>query len=59
LEDPSEDRRILLKWHFKEWDRAWTGMTWLRIGQVAGSYQCGNLNCEKLFSTLCSHFEMK
>jgi hypothetical protein len=30
LGDPSIDR-IILKWMFKKWDGAWTGLSWLRI----------------------------
>ena len=32
LEDPDLDRRIILKRTLKKWDRAWTGLIWLRIG---------------------------
>jgi hypothetical protein len=32
LEDPCVDERIILKWLFKNWDRVWTGLSWLRIG---------------------------
>jgi hypothetical protein len=43
LGDPDVDGRIILKWIFKKWDGgAWTGLSWLRIGQVAGSCECGN-----------------
>jgi hypothetical protein len=36
LEDPGVDGRIILKWIIKEWDGAWTGLMWLRIGTVGG-----------------------
>jgi hypothetical protein len=32
LGDPGVDGRIVLKWIFKTWDGAWTGLSWLRIG---------------------------
>jgi hypothetical protein len=33
FENPGVDRRIILKWIFKKWDRkAWTGLIWLRLG---------------------------
>ena len=31
LEDPGIDRRIILKFLFKEWNGAWTGLICLRI----------------------------
>jgi hypothetical protein len=40
--DPGVDGRLILKWIFKKWDRPCTGLSWLRIGQVAGSSECGN-----------------
>jgi hypothetical protein len=43
LENPGIDGRILLRWILRKWDvGAWTGSTWLRIGQVAGTCECGN-----------------
>jgi hypothetical protein len=41
--DPGVDGRIILKWIFKTWDGwACAGLSWLRIGQVAGCCECGN-----------------
>jgi hypothetical protein len=28
--------RIILKWIYKKWDGAWTGLSWLRIGTGGG-----------------------
>jgi hypothetical protein len=28
--------RIILKWIFRKWDGAWTGLIWLRIGTGSG-----------------------
>jgi hypothetical protein len=32
LGDPGVDGRIILKWAFKKWGGALTGLSWLRIG---------------------------
>jgi hypothetical protein len=43
---------IILKWVFKKWDGAWTGLSWFRIGtggggscksdnETSGSIKCG------------------
>ena len=35
--DPGLDRRIILRWSFRKWDRGtWTGSIWLRIGTGGG-----------------------
>jgi hypothetical protein len=36
LGDPGVDWRIILKWIFKDWNGAWTGLSWLRIGTGGG-----------------------
>jgi len=37
LEDPGVDERIILRWIFRNLDgRAWTGLSWLRIGTGGG-----------------------
>ena len=43
LGDPGVDGRIILRWIFRKWDvEVWTESSWLRIGQVAGTCECGN-----------------
>jgi hypothetical protein len=36
LKDVVVDGKIILKWIFKKWDGAWTGLIWLRIGTGGG-----------------------
>ena len=37
MEEPGADRKIILRWIFREWDvGVWTGSNWLRIGTVGG-----------------------
>jgi len=43
LEDPSVDRRIILRWNFGKWDAAWTRLTWLRIRTGGGHLKRGNV----------------
>jgi hypothetical protein len=43
LEDLTIDERIILKWIFKKlnWEE-WGELTWLRLGQLTVSCECGN-----------------
>jgi hypothetical protein len=43
LEVPGIDERIILRWIFRKWDvGAWTGSSWLRIGeQLVAMCECG------------------
>jgi len=36
LQDLEVGGKIILRWIFKTWDGAWTGLNWLRIGTVGG-----------------------
>ena len=41
--EPGIDGRIILSWIFRKWDvGVWTGLSWLREGQVAGTCECSN-----------------
>jgi hypothetical protein len=42
VEDLDVDGRIILKWIFKNWDEAWTGLIWFSTGEAGGSCECGN-----------------
>jgi len=43
LGDPAVDGRIILRRTFRKWDMGvWTGPTWLRIGTVDGTCECGD-----------------
>ena len=39
LEDTVVDGMIILKWIFKKWKGAWTGLIWLRIGTGGGLFR--------------------
>jgi hypothetical protein len=36
LGNPGVNGMIILKWIFMQWYRAWTGLSWLRIGTSGG-----------------------
>jgi hypothetical protein len=36
LRDPGVDWKVILKWIFKKWHEAWTGLSWLKIGTGGG-----------------------
>jgi hypothetical protein len=52
------DERIILRWICRKCDvRACTGSSWLRMGQVAGTCECGNelsgsINCGEFLDYL-------
>ena len=42
-EDQDVDVRIILRWIFRKWEGVvGTGWSWLRIGHLAGTSECGN-----------------
>jgi hypothetical protein len=54
LGEPGSDGRIMLRWIFRKWDvGVRTGSSWLRVGQEAGTCECGN---ELLGSIKCVEF---
>jgi hypothetical protein len=54
LEDPGVEGSIILRWILKKGDAGvWTGSSCLRIGKVAGSFECGN---EPSGSIKCGRF---
>jgi hypothetical protein len=42
LKDQGVDGRIILKWIFKKWKGAWTGLVWFRRGTDGGLFKCNN-----------------
>jgi hypothetical protein len=43
LEDPCIDGGMILRWIFRKWDvGVWNGSSWLRIGTMAGTCECGD-----------------
>jgi hypothetical protein len=54
LGDPGVDGRIILIWSFRKWDVwVWTGLSWLRKGQVVGICEGSN---EPSGSIKCGEF---
>ena len=54
LEDPGIDGSIILRWIFRKWDvEAWTGSSWLRLGHLVGTCECGH---EPSGSIKCGEF---
>jgi len=42
LEDTGVDRRLILRWIFRNWNvGTWTGSIWHRIETVDGTCECG------------------
>ena len=58
LVDLDLDVKIILKCIFNKWDgETYTGLSWLRIGQMAGYCECGNepsdyIQCGNFFDWL-------
>jgi hypothetical protein len=51
---PRRRWRIILRWIFRKlYVEVWTGSSWLRIGQVEGTCECGN---EPSGSIKCGEF---
>jgi hypothetical protein len=43
LGDPGVDGKMILRQIFRKWNvGVLTGLSWIRIGQVAGTCECGN-----------------
>jgi len=43
------DVRIILRCVFRKWDvGVWTGSSWVRIGTVAGTCECGNESSDSI-----------
>jgi len=41
--------RIILRCVFRKWDvGVWTGSSWVRIGTVAGTCECGNESSDSI-----------
>ena len=38
LEDPGVEGRIILRWIYRKWGGAWTGLIWLRIRTGDGNF---------------------
>jgi hypothetical protein len=54
MEDPGINGRIIIRRNFRMCDvEVWTGSSWLRQGQVAGTCECGN---EPSGSIKCGEF---
>jgi hypothetical protein len=56
LEDPGIDRKLILKWVFKNWEVGWGGMDWFDMAQDrdrwravvnAGNEHSGSIKCRE------------